>query len=69
MSPTLLEALAAIVLIIVAWQLGLVLAPIILRELRAMKQSLNEVSDDIVSEVIEEEPIETTKEHRYDTQR
>jgi hypothetical protein len=46
MSPTLLEAAIAIVLIVVAWQLGLALAPIVLRELRAMRQSLDEVSED-----------------------
>jgi hypothetical protein len=46
MSPTLLEAAMVIVLIIVAWQLGLALAPIVLRELRALRQSLDDVSDD-----------------------
>ncbi|MEI8307794.1 MAG: hypothetical protein WCF99_12100 [Chloroflexales bacterium] len=46
MSPTLLEAAIAIILIVVAWQLGLALAPIVIRELRAMRQSLDEVSED-----------------------
>ncbi|MEI7769772.1 MAG: hypothetical protein WCI67_07290 [Chloroflexales bacterium] len=46
MSPTLLEAAIAVALIVVAWQLGLALAPIVLRELRAMRQSLDEVSED-----------------------
>jgi hypothetical protein len=46
MSPTLLEAAIAVLLIVVAWQLGLALAPIVLRELRAMRQSLDEVSED-----------------------
>jgi hypothetical protein len=46
MSPTLLEAAIAVVLIVVAWQLGLALAPIVMHELRAMRQSLDEVSED-----------------------
>lgn len=50
MSPTLLEAVMAIILIIVAWQLGIALAPIILRELRSMKESFDETSDQIEDE-------------------
>jgi hypothetical protein len=46
MSPTLLEAAIAVILIVVAWQLGLAIAPIVLRELRTMRQSLDEVSED-----------------------
>ncbi len=46
MSPTLLEAAIAIILIVVAWQLGLALAPIVFRELRTMRQSVDEVSED-----------------------
>ncbi|MEI7643173.1 MAG: hypothetical protein WCJ55_02580 [Chloroflexales bacterium] len=46
MSPTLLEAAIAVVLIVVAWQLGLALAPIVIRELRAMRQSLDEAGED-----------------------
>ncbi|NTW03883.1 MAG: hypothetical protein HGA19_21845 [Oscillochloris sp.] len=46
MSPTLLELAVVILLIVVAWQLGLTLAPIVLRELRTMRQSLDDVSED-----------------------
>ena len=45
MSPTLLEGLVVIVLIIVAWQLGLALAPIVRRELQNLRQSLDDASD------------------------
>lgn len=59
MSPTLLEAAVVIVLIIVAWQLGLALAPIVLRELRTLRQSLDDASDRTLADpdtaVIEEE--------------
>ncbi len=45
MSPTLFEGVVVIILIIVAWQLGLALAPIVRRELRALRQSLDDASD------------------------
>ncbi len=45
MSPTLLEGVVVIVLIIVAWQLGLALAPIVRRELHNLRQSLDDASD------------------------
>jgi hypothetical protein len=50
MSPTLLEAATAIILVVAAWQLGLALAPIVLRELRAMRQSLDDASEDSLAE-------------------
>jgi hypothetical protein len=45
MSPTLLEGAVVIILIIVAWQLGLALAPIVRRELQNLRQSLDDASD------------------------
>jgi hypothetical protein len=57
MSPTLLEAAVAIMLIVVAWQLGLAIAPIVLRELRAMRQSLDDASEDSLAET-EPSPVE-----------
>ncbi|NNJ10391.1 hypothetical protein EKD04_008635 [Chloroflexales bacterium ZM16-3] len=70
MSPTLLEAAVAIILVVVAWQLGLALAPIVLRELRAMRQSLDDVSEDSLAETdpspVESEPIR--KDIPYDPQ-
>lgn len=50
MSPTLLELAVLIVLLVIAWQLGVLLAPIILRELRSMRQSLDDVSDEMLEE-------------------
>ena len=50
MSPTLLEGLVVIILIIVAWQLGLALAPIVRRELQNLRQSLDDASDPTLPE-------------------
>ncbi|NTW98320.1 MAG: hypothetical protein HGB28_07235 [Oscillochloris sp.] len=60
MSPTLLEVSVAIILVVVAWQLGLALAPIVLRELRALRQSLDDASEDSLAHTdpppVESEP-------------
>jgi hypothetical protein len=45
MSPTVLECTIAIILVLVAWQIGVLIAPTILREIRSMKQSLDDVDD------------------------
>jgi hypothetical protein len=42
MSPTLLEFVVVIILLIVAWQLGLLIAPFILREINAQIQAFDE---------------------------
>jgi hypothetical protein len=67
MSPTLLELAVAIVLVVVAWQLGLALAPTIMRELHAMRQSLDEASEDTLADTdpppIEPEPIRKERPH------
>jgi len=59
MSPTLLEGLVALILIVVAWQIGLALAPLIFREWRFWRHSLDEISNDIDAEL-------TTKEQQHD---
>ncbi len=46
MSPTLLEAALALVLLWVAWQLGVALAPAIRRGLRAMRRGLGDAHDE-----------------------
>jgi len=67
MSPTLLEVAVAIILVVVAWQLGLALAPIVLRELRAMRQSLDDASEDSLAETdpppIESQPTRKDRPH------
>ena len=46
MSPTLLELAVAIILIVVAWQIGLAIAPNILRVLRTLKRDVDEATDE-----------------------
>jgi hypothetical protein len=46
MSPTLLEFAVAIILIVVAWQIGLAIAPSILRVLRTLKRDVDEATDE-----------------------
>lgn len=46
MSPTFLELAVALVLLVVAWQLGIALAPIVLRKLRELRQDIDSVSED-----------------------
>ena len=50
MSPTLLEYAAVIVLIIAAWQIGLAIAPDVLRLLRTLRRDVDEVADEARSE-------------------
>lgn len=44
MSPTLLELAVAIVLIAVAWQIGLAIAPDVLNLLRTLRRDVDEVA-------------------------
>lgn len=45
MSPTLLELALVIMVLVIAWQLGLALAPTILRQLRALRHEVDEAAD------------------------
>jgi F0F1-type ATP synthase membrane subunit b/b' len=47
MSPTLLEFAVAIILIVVAWQIGVVIAPMILRWLRSLKRDVDEAAEEV----------------------
>jgi hypothetical protein len=53
MSPTLLEGAIVLVILFVAWQIGVILAPTILRWLRGVGRDLDPV-DDTVDEVTKE---------------
>jgi hypothetical protein len=46
MSPTLLELGVAIILIVVAWQIGVAIAPAIIRGLRSLKNEVDEVAEE-----------------------
>lgn len=61
MSPTLLEASVIIVLIIVAWQIGLAIAPSVLRGLRALKRDVDEAAEDTFQDI---DPDQTDQHHQ-----
>lgn len=46
MSPTLLEFVVAVAVIVVAWQIGLVIAPEVIRLIRGMKREVDEVAEE-----------------------
>jgi hypothetical protein len=46
MSPTLLELGVAIILVVVAWQIGVAIAPAIMRGLRALKNEVDEAAEE-----------------------
>jgi hypothetical protein len=45
MSPTLLELAVAIILLVVAWQIGVTIAPSIMQWLRSLKQDVDEAAE------------------------
>jgi nitrogen fixation/metabolism regulation signal transduction histidine kinase len=46
MSPTLLELGVAIILVVVAWQIGVAIAPAIMRGLRSLKNEVDEAAEE-----------------------
>jgi hypothetical protein len=50
MTPTLLELAVAIILIVVAWQIGIAIAPAVMRGLRSLKEEVDEAAEEAVSE-------------------
>lgn len=46
MSPTLLEFAVMIILIVVAWQIGLAIAPSIIRWIRGLRRDVDEIADE-----------------------
>ena len=51
MSPTLLELAVGIILIVVAWQIGIAIAPAILRWLRSLKRDVDAVAQEASSDL------------------
>jgi hypothetical protein len=47
MSMTLLEFVVAGVLLVVAWQIGITIAPWIIQRIRGLKDELDEVADEV----------------------
>ena len=61
MSPTLLEFTVMIVLIVVAWQIGLAIAPSIMRWLRRLKRDVDEVTEEGFADLDQDPPQQKSK--------
>jgi hypothetical protein len=70
MSPTLLELAVAIVLIVVAWQIGIAIAPSVMHWLRSLKRDVDEAAEetfvDLDQDTVQQQ---TKKEHTNGTRR
>lgn len=54
MSPTLLELAVAIILIVVAWQIGLAIAPSIMRGVHRLKRDVDEAAEEAIVDLDQE---------------
>jgi hypothetical protein len=54
MSITLLEFVVAGILVVVAWQIGIAIAPWIIQKIRGLKHELDEVAEEIGPDYTEE---------------
>lgn len=69
MSATLLEAAVAIVLIVVAWQIGVIIAPGIMRWLRGLGRGIDAAADQSLPQTDDSSDLQSEKEHRNGTHR
>ena len=53
MSITLLEFVVAGVLVVVAWQIGIIITPWIIQKIRGLKDDLDEVAEEIAPDPTE----------------
>jgi hypothetical protein len=68
MSPTLLEGAVIVILIIVAWQIGLAIAPSVLRWVRALKRDVDEATEAVFEDHdIDQPDPQDQKEHTNGT--
>ncbi len=67
MSPTLLELAVAIILVVVAWQIGVAIAPSILQWLRSLKQDVDEAAEQTLRPHEDPHNHYTEKEHTNGT--
>ena len=70
MSPTLLEIVVAVILVVVLWQIGLIVAPMIMRRLGSLGHDLDAAAERAVGD---QEPVppdqSQSKEHSNGTHR
>ncbi len=67
MSPTLLELAVGIVLIIVAWQLGLAIAPSVMHWIRSLKQGVDAAAEEALPAADDTSNNHAQKEHSNGT--
>ena len=67
MSPTLLEFTVMLILIVVAWQIGLAIAPSIWRWLRTLKRDVDEATEEGLADRDHDTTPQHTKEHTNGT--
>lgn len=67
MSPTLLELAVGIILVIVAWQLGLAIAPSILHWIRSLKQEVDAAAEEVLPPADDPSHNHSQKEHSNGT--
>lgn len=69
MSQTLLELVIALVLLVVAWQIGVIVAPRVLRAIRGLKDEVEQAADAALSDSPETYSDEQREEHTNGTHR
>ena len=67
MSPTLLELTVAIVLLVLAWQIGLAIAPSVMHWLRSLKRNVDEVAEEAFVDLEDTVQPQNKKEHTNGT--
>ena len=61
MSITLLEFVVAGILLVVAWQIGLAIAPSVMRWLRTLKRDVDEVAEEGFADLDQDPPQQQNK--------
>ena len=69
MSPTLLEAPVAIILIIVAWRIGIIVAPMVMRWLFSLGHDIDEAAAAALADHDQNRLNQHKEEHTNGTQR
>ncbi len=70
MSPTLLEIVVAVILVVVLWQIGLIIAPMIMRRLGGLGRDLDAAADRALADDEPAPPAQPqSKEHSNGTHR
>jgi nitrogen fixation/metabolism regulation signal transduction histidine kinase len=69
MSQTLLELAVVLVLLVVAWQIGVIVAPRVLRAIRGLKDEVEQAADAALSDTPETHSNEQRKERTNGTHR